>query len=34
LRPDGTGFRAIVFSPAQIDAAMPHWMDVYEEIFR
>jgi ABC-type Fe3+ transport system substrate-binding protein len=23
-----------LFSPEQIDAAMPHWMDVYNEIFR
>ena len=34
LRPDGKSFRGIFFSPEQADAAMPHWMDVYNEIFR
>jgi iron(III) transport system substrate-binding protein len=34
LRPDGRSFRAVFFSPEQIDAAMPHWMEVYDEIFR
>jgi ABC-type Fe3+ transport system substrate-binding protein len=34
LRPDGKSFRGIFFSPEQIDAAMPHWMEVYDEIFR
>ena len=34
LRPDGKSFRGIFFSPERIDAAMPHWMDVYNEIFR
>jgi ABC-type Fe3+ transport system substrate-binding protein len=34
LRPDGNSFRAIFFSPEETDAAMPHWLDVYNEIFR
>jgi iron(III) transport system substrate-binding protein len=34
LRPDGKSFRAIFFSPEEADAAMPHWLDVYNEIFR
>ena len=34
LRPDGKSFRAIFFSPEQTDASMPHWLDVYNEIFR
>jgi len=34
LRPDGKSFRGLYFSPEQIDAAVPHWMDVYNEIFR
>jgi ABC-type Fe3+ transport system substrate-binding protein len=34
LRPDGKSFRAIFFSPEQSDAAMPHWLEVYNEIFR
>jgi ABC-type Fe3+ transport system substrate-binding protein len=34
LRPDGNSFRAIFFSPEQSDAAMPHWLEVYNEIFR
>jgi ABC-type Fe3+ transport system substrate-binding protein len=34
LRPDGKGFRGIFFSPEQMDAAMPHWLDAYNEIFR
>jgi ABC-type Fe3+ transport system substrate-binding protein len=34
LRPDGKSFRGLFFSPEQIDASMPHWKDVYDEIFR
>jgi ABC-type Fe3+ transport system substrate-binding protein len=34
LRPDGKRFRGIFFSPEQSDAAMPHWQEVYNEIFR
>jgi ABC-type Fe3+ transport system substrate-binding protein len=34
LRPDGKSFRGIFFSPEQSDVSMPHWMDVYNEIFR
>jgi iron(III) transport system substrate-binding protein len=34
LRPDGKNFRGIFFSPEQTDAAMPHWLDLYNEIFR
>jgi len=33
-RPDGKIFRGIFFSPEEVDAAMPHWADVYGEIFR
>jgi ABC-type Fe3+ transport system substrate-binding protein len=34
LRPDGKRPRGIFFSPEETDAAMPHWLDVYNEIFR
>jgi iron(III) transport system substrate-binding protein len=34
LRPDGQRFRGIFFSPEKMDASMPHWLDVYNEIFR
>jgi ABC-type Fe3+ transport system substrate-binding protein len=34
LRPDGKSFRGIFFSPEETDASMPHWLDVYHEIFR
>jgi ABC-type Fe3+ transport system substrate-binding protein len=34
LRPDGKSFRGIFFSPEAIDASMPHWAEVYSEIFR
>ena len=34
MRPDGKTFRGIFFTPEQIDAGMPHWMDVFNEIFR
>jgi ABC-type Fe3+ transport system substrate-binding protein len=34
LRPDSKRFRGIFFSPEQSDAAMPHWLEVYNEIFR
>jgi iron(III) transport system substrate-binding protein len=34
LRPDGMVFRAIFFSPEAIDQSMPHWAQVFSEIFR
>jgi ABC-type Fe3+ transport system substrate-binding protein len=34
LRPDGKRLRGIFFSPEETDASMPHWLDVYNEIFR
>jgi ABC-type Fe3+ transport system substrate-binding protein len=34
LRPDGKSFRGIFFSPEAADASMPHWLEVYNEIFR
>ncbi len=34
LRPDGKNFRGMFFSPEQVDASMPHWVDVFNEIFR
>ena len=34
LRPDGKTFRGIFFSPEATDASMPHWLEVYNEIFR
>ncbi|HEY6258273.1 MAG TPA: extracellular solute-binding protein [Xanthobacteraceae bacterium] len=34
LRPDDNSFRGIFFSPELMDASMPHWLEVYNEIFR
>jgi len=34
LRPDGMAFRAIFFSPEAIDQSMPHWAEIFGEIFR
>ena len=34
LRPDGVKFRAINFSPEEVEAAMPKWKAVYDELFR
>lgn len=34
LRPDGMTFRAIFFSPEAIDQSMPHWAEIFGEIFR
>ena len=34
LRPDGDKFRALFFTPEQVVADMPHWMDIYNEYFR
>jgi iron(III) transport system substrate-binding protein len=34
IRPDGKNFRARFFTPEQIDDSMPHWVDVFNEIFR
>ncbi len=34
LRPDGVTFRAINFSPEEVDASMPRWKKVYDELFR
>jgi ABC-type Fe3+ transport system substrate-binding protein len=33
LRPDGKTFRAIFFTPEQIEASMPHWMEVFKDTF-
>jgi iron(III) transport system substrate-binding protein len=34
LRPDTGGFRATYFTPEQIDKDQPHWVDVYQQIFK
>ena len=34
MRPDGTSFRGIFFTPERIDAEMGLWMKSFEEIFR
>ena len=34
LRPDGKSFRGIFFTPEEIDASMPHWMEIFNDMFR
>jgi ABC-type Fe3+ transport system substrate-binding protein len=34
LRPDGIKWRAINFTPEQAVAAMPHWTEIYNQLFR
>ncbi len=34
IRPDGVAFRAIYLTPEEIDAKVPGWMKIYEDIFR
>ncbi len=34
LRPDGKRFSAIWFTPEEVEAKMPHWSEVYRELFR
>ena len=34
LTPTGGHFRATTFSPEALDAAMPHWADVYHRLFQ
>jgi hypothetical protein len=34
LRPDGERFKALTFTPEQIDANMPLWAGVFREYFR
>jgi len=34
MRPDGKTFQGIFFTPERVDAGMPHWMQIFEEIFR
>ena len=34
MKPDGVKFRAITFSPEEVDANMPKWKQVYDELFR
>jgi len=34
LRPDGTDWRYIAFTPEQADAAMPKWASIYKELFQ
>ncbi len=33
LRPDGREFRGIFFTPEEIEASMPHWMEVFNQVF-
>ncbi len=34
LRPDGVTFRAITMTPEEIDASMPKWVGIYNDLFR
>ncbi len=34
LRPDGKDFRAVFMTPEAIDAAMPKWTKIYNDLFR
>ena len=34
LRPDGVTFRAITLTPEEIDASMPKWVGIYNDLFR
>jgi ABC-type Fe3+ transport system substrate-binding protein len=34
LRPDGVAFQAIYFTPEQVASNMPHWLEVYNDVFR
>jgi iron(III) transport system substrate-binding protein len=34
LRPDGVTFRGITVTPEQIDASMPKWVGIYNDLFR
>jgi iron(III) transport system substrate-binding protein len=34
IRPNGKTFRAGFFTPEEVDEAMPHWVDVFKDIFR
>jgi ABC-type Fe3+ transport system substrate-binding protein len=34
LRPDGTRFRATFYSPEEIDVGMPHWVALFNQLFK
>jgi len=34
MKPASGHFRAVVLSPALVDAQMQHWIDIYDELFR
>jgi iron(III) transport system substrate-binding protein len=34
LRPDGTRFRATFYSPEEIDVGMPHWVTLFNQLFK
>ena len=34
LRPDGVRFRAITFSPDQIETGIPKWHKIFTDLFR
>ncbi len=34
MKPDGVKFRAITFSPEEVDQSMPRWKQVYDDLFR
>jgi hypothetical protein len=34
LKPEGAKFRSRFFSPEETAAKMPHWKQIYDQIFR
>ena len=34
LRPDGKTFRALFFTPEQLDKGIPNWAKIYDQVFR
>ena len=34
MRPDGVKFRAVTFSPEEVDAGQPKWKKIFDDIFR
>ena len=34
LRPDSGNYRAVYFTPEELDAALPRWFEIFKDIFR
>jgi hypothetical protein len=34
LRPNGSTFKSVYFTPEQVEGEMPHWVQIFSRLFR